>query len=369
MNKKIENSLYKKILSIILITGVFFSAFSLHPYAIKSINQLQNEKNQLKTNIDAVNKELVGLMSNVKRISDDINAKEEEIKSLKENIAHAEKAVDEQYKAIKLRLKYTYENSSANNILTIILGSKSIGDFINRVEYVNSIYKYDDKLLETYDATEKELKELKKVAEEDKAVLEAKRSELAAGKEQLNQKISALKQQMGNIDSELKAARELAAKKAMEDRRRQMVEAARRATSRRNGRGSFNYTASQDTIPGGNPNGSVNGAAIVGYANQFVGNPYVWGGNSLTNGIDCSGFVHEVYAHFGYKVPRYSQAFLSVGSPVGIDYIKPGDIVVYPGHVAIYAGGGRIVEAQDTSHGITNNRSVYCSTIKGIRRL
>lgn len=335
-------------------------------YAVRSINQIQSEKNQVKSNLDAVNSELVSLMANVDALTTEISSKEEEIKALKENIGYAEKAVDDQYKAIKLRLKYTYENSSTNNILTIILGSKSIGDFINRVEYVNSIYKYDEDLLETYDATEKELENLKKIAEEDKVTLEAKRNELAAGQAQLNAKIASLKAKMGNIDKELKEAQEIARKKAEEERRRAMLEQERRATSARGGR---HRGKEYSYMEGGNPEGSVNGGSIVGYANQFVGNPYVWGGNSLTDGVDCSGFVHQVYGKFGHKLPRYSQSFLGVGKPVGIDNIQPGDIVIYPGHVAMYAGGGKIVEAQDPKHGITNNRSVHSGRILGIRRL
>ena len=109
--------------------------------------------------------------------------------------------------------------------------------------------------------------------------------------------------------------------------------------------------------------------AVVDFALQFEGNPYVYGGTSLTNGADCSGFVHEVYAHFGISTPRYSQAFKSVGQAVSFDNIQPGDVVVYPGHVAIYAGGGVIVEAQSTKAGITANRSVQCHTILAIRRL
>lgn len=122
---------------------------------------------------------------------------------------------------------------------------------------------------------------------------------------------------------------------------------------------------------GKNPSSStgIAGKSVVEYAMQFVGNPYVWGGNSLTNGVDCSGFVHEVYAHFGISTPRYSQAFKSVGQAVSLDNIQPGDVVVYPGHVAIYAGDGIIVEAQSTKAGITANRSVQCHTILAIRRL
>lgn len=113
----------------------------------------------------------------------------------------------------------------------------------------------------------------------------------------------------------------------------------------------------------------VNGTELVEYAKKFVGNPYVWGGNSLTSGCDASGFVHEVFSHFGISTPRYSQAFKSVGQSVSFDCIKPGDVVVYPGHVAIYAGDGKIVEAQSTKAGITNNRNVQCHTILAIRRL
>jgi len=130
---------------------------------------------------------------------------------------------------------------------------------------------------------------------------------------------------------------------------------------------SDSYLKDPDCNPSQTTN--VGGADIVAYAQQFVGNPYVWGGNSLTNGVDCSGFVHQVYAHFGISTPRYSQAFKSVGQPVSYQNIQAGDVVVYPGHVAIYIGNGNIVEAQSTRAGITNSRPVNCHTITAIRRL
>jgi cell wall-associated NlpC family hydrolase len=118
----------------------------------------------------------------------------------------------------------------------------------------------------------------------------------------------------------------------------------------------------------------VSGQDIVNYAKQFVGNPYVWGGNSLTKGCDCSGFVHLVYKHFGYKTVRYSMSFLNEGVAVVREDVRPGDIVVYAikngiGHVAIYAGNGKIVEAQSKNTGITDNRSIDCREIVGIRRI
>lgn len=113
------------------------------------------------------------------------------------------------------------------------------------------------------------------------------------------------------------------------------------------------------------------GQDIVNYAEQFVGNDYKWGGNSLTSGCDCSGFVHLVYKHFGYNnLPRYSQSFKSVGKKVdSVSDILPGDIVVYPGHVAICINKDKIVEAQSRNAGITDTRSVRHKYPTAIRRI
>lgn len=108
--------------------------------------------------------------------------------------------------------------------------------------------------------------------------------------------------------------------------------------------------------------------AVVDYARQFLGNPYVWGGTSLTRGTDCSGFVKSVYAHFGVSLPRTSYSMRSVGYEVSYDEIQPGDIVCYSGHVGIYAGNGQIVNAIDESHGIGMSSAKYSSIIT-IRRI
>ena len=108
--------------------------------------------------------------------------------------------------------------------------------------------------------------------------------------------------------------------------------------------------------------------AVVDYANQFIGNPYVWGGTSLTNGTDCSGFVRGVYAHFGVSLPRTSYSMRGVGYEVSFEDIQPGDIVCYSGHVGIYAGNGKIVNAIDESRGIGMSNVKY-SNIITIRRI
>ena len=106
-----------------------------------------------------------------------------------------------------------------------------------------------------------------------------------------------------------------------------------------------------------------NGQAIVDYACQFIGNPYVWGGTSLTDGADCSGFVMSVYAQFGVSLPHSSGAMRGCGYEVGTDQMQPGDIVCYSGHVGIYIGNGTIVHASTPSSGITYSSVTYRSPI------
>lgn len=111
-----------------------------------------------------------------------------------------------------------------------------------------------------------------------------------------------------------------------------------------------------------------NGQAVVDYAMQFVGNPYVWGGTSLTNGADCSGFVQSVYANFGVSMPRTSSAMGSAGTEVSYSEAVPGDVICYEGHVGIYIGNGQIVNAIDEAHGIGVSSATYTNIIT-VRRL
>lgn len=110
------------------------------------------------------------------------------------------------------------------------------------------------------------------------------------------------------------------------------------------------------------------GQAIVDYACQFIGNPYVWGGTSLTNGADCSGFVQSVFAHFGISLPRTSGEMRSAGTAVSYEEAIPGDIICYDGHVGIYMGDGQIVNAINSAKGIGTLSATYTSIIT-VRRL
>lgn len=110
------------------------------------------------------------------------------------------------------------------------------------------------------------------------------------------------------------------------------------------------------------------GQAVIEYAKQFLGNPYVYGGTSLTRGTDCSGFVRGVYAHFGISMPRTSYYMRRAGYEVSYSEIMPGDVICYPGHVGIYAGDGKIINAIDESRGIGFSNARYAKIIT-IRRM
>lgn len=132
------------------------------------------------------------------------------------------------------------------------------------------------------------------------------------------------------------------------------------------------YTGSEtttDTASGTTTSSGSGGSSVVDYAKQFVGNPYVWGGTSLTSGADCSGFVQSVYSNFGVNLPRTSYEQQNAGREVSYSEAQPGDLICYGGHVAIYMGNGKIVHASNSRDGIKVSDNAAYRTILSVRRL
>lgn len=166
---------------------------------------------------------------------------------------------------------------------------------------------------------------------------------------------------------EAEAAAEEASRKAEE-------EAAQAASSKSQGtktgkKSSGSSGNSLNTYTGSSGSGSATGQAVANYALQFVGNPYVWGGTSLTNGADCSGFTMAVYANFGVSLPHYTGSQQQCGTAVNsLSEAQPGDLILYSGHVAIYLGNNQIVHASNPRYGITTGTATY-RNIVAIRRI
>lgn len=357
-------------------------------------NEINGLKDQQQTTADDIKNKsakLDEILAAQKKLQADITSKQAEIEQNQKDLAAAQEKQQEQYDAMKKRIQFMYENSAEDNIWTAIIESNGITDMLNRIEYVSDVYDSDRALMDSYQAAVEQVKEIGTKLDNDMNELTAMQDDYEKQQSDVEAAIVALENQKEQYASQIAQAQQQAdnyqniitAQGKIIQEQEAAAAAAAAAAARANsssssssydggGAGKGGSIASDYAAGGGkNPSAStgVSGSSVVSYAMQFVGNPYVWGGNSLTNGVDCSGFVHEVYAHFGISTPRYSQAFKSVGQAVSFDNIQPGDVVVYPGHVAIYAGGGVIVEAQSTKAGITARRSVQCHTILAIRRL
>ena len=125
---------------------------------------------------------------------------------------------------------------------------------------------------------------------------------------------------------------------------------------------SSNYVTAQDEYIVDDPSVS-DGEAVVAFAEQYLGNRYVWGGTSLENGCDCSGFVMQVYSNFGVSLPHSSSGIRSYGTRVSYEEMQPGDVVCYSGHVGIYAGDGQIINALNSRMGICYTNVNYTSIV------
>ncbi|MBQ3902291.1 MAG: C40 family peptidase [Lachnospiraceae bacterium] len=391
----------KSLTKIISFTAAFAAAFTCvfalpQKVHATTLDNLENQKEGLIDNkqnvqndINSTTSKIASTIAEIDILEADINTMEGQIEQAKIDIQAAEEAAQRQYQQMKIRMKFIYENGN-KSILELFAESKSFGDFLNRIEYTDAVYASDREMLTSYEATKIDITGMKEGLEEEKTTLEAKKKELSAKEESLNSTLAALKisrdeinKKIANVDKQIADEKERLRKIAEEEEKRRRAaaaeaerirkaqeEAARQARQNQGSGGSSSGgTSSKGIDPAQRTN--ISGEAVIEYARQFVGNPYVWGGNSLTQGCDCSGFIVQVYKHFGIDLSgsRNSYAMRSIGQEVSYDSMKAGDIICYQGHVALYMSNGHIVEAQGKNQGITDYRLPTSHTILTIRRI
>ncbi len=362
------------------------------------VDSIQSDVDEVAGEIDEIDAALVETIASVELIEEEITEKKEQIEETTKELEEAQAVEQEQYEAMKLRIKFMYEKGDST-YLQLLLESQGFSDMVNKAEYIEKLYDYDRKKLQEYEEARQTVEQLKERLEEEMSELEAQQHELEEEKESLEIMLAERQEVYDNYEVQLAQARQEAAvyranikkqndeikrleteaaqKQSQIDAAKQAEEEARRAQERalQNQQSSSSGSSSVGSSSGSNYASASSysgtgskGQQIANYACQFIGNPYVPGGTSLTQGADCSGFVWRVYKDFGYSVPRTSYSLRSAGSEVAYSNAQPGDVVCYAGHVGIYIGNGQIVHASTQKTGIKITNATY-KQILSVRRI
>lgn len=368
-----------------LITAVVTSSMIVTPVlAAPSVDDLKKEKASKQNEVSSLQSQLTTLMGKVNTLESELIQTGEDITKAQSDLVVAQKKEKEQYAAMKKRIKYMYEAGNDSAFETLVT-SDDFTDLLSKAEYVQNVHSYDRKQLQEYVETKQQISDLKDSLEKDQKELESKQAEYEKQGDNLNNLITSKSAEVANLDSEIQAAAEAAAreaaeraakeaaeKAAKEAAKKQQASAANNSTSSnrnnsttsnnttsnknntsnttRPSRPSGNNTSSSTTKPSGNNTSSnttsgsnANGGTIVSRAYSQLGKPYVWGACGPSS-FDCSGFVSYCltgsYTRLGTTLTF--MGWTRVSNP------QPGDVVTTATHCGIYIGNGQMIHAPHT---------------------
>ena len=365
-----------------LITAVVTSSMIVTPVlAAPSVDDLKKEKASKQNEVSSLQSQLTTLMGKVNTLESELIQTGEDITKAQSDLVVAQKKEKEQYAAMKKRIKYMYEAGNDSAFETLVT-SDDFTDLLSKAEYVQNVHSYDRKQLQEYVETKQQISDLKDSLEKDQKELESKQAEYEKQGDNLNNLISSKSAEVANLDSEIQAAAEAAAREAAERAAKEAAEKAAKeaakkqqasaannstssnrnnsttsnnTTSNKNNtsnttRPSGNNTSSSTTKPSGNNTSSnttsgsnANGGTIVSRAYSQLGKPYVWGACG-PNSFDCSGFVSYCltgsYSRLGTTLTF--MGWTRVSNP------QPGDVVTTATHCGIYIGNGQMIHAPHT---------------------
>ena len=338
-----------------LITAVVTSSMIVTPVlAAPSVDDLKKEKAAKQNEVSSLQSQLTTLMGKVNTLESELIQTGEDITKAQSDLVVAQKKEKEQYAAMKKRIKYMYEAGNDSAFETLVT-SDDFTDLLSKAEYVQNVHSYDRKQLQEYVETKQQISDLKDSLEKDQKELESKQVEYEKQGDNLNNLITSKSSEVANLDSEIQAAAEAAAREAREaaakEAERQQAAASNHnaaSTSNRNNTTS-NSSASVATKPSNSSSSTTtsgtnaNGGSIVSRAYSQLGKPYVWGAYG-PNSFDCSGFVSYCltgsYTRLGTTLTF--MGWTRVSNP------QPGDVVTTATHCGIYIGNGQMIHAPHT---------------------
>ena len=371
-----------------LITAVVTSSMIVTPVlAAPSVDDLKKEKAAKQSEVSSLQSQLTTLMGKVNTLESELIQTGEDITKAQGDLEVAQEKEKEQYAAMKKRIKYMYEAGNDSAFETLVT-SEDFTDLLSKAEYVQNVHSYDRKQLQEYVETKQQISDLKDSLEKDQKELESKQAKYVKQGDNLNNLISSKSAEVANLDSEIQAAAEAAAREAAERAAREAAEKAAKeaerqqaaasnnnaastsnrnnttsnrnnttnsstAASNRNNTTSSSSSSSSSASVATKPSNSssstttsgtnANGGSIVSRAYSQLGKPYVWGACG-PNSFDCSGFVSYCltgsYSRLGTTLTF--MGWTRVSNP------QPGDVVTTATHCGIYIGNGQMIHAPHT---------------------